>query len=168
MPDARTRYLLAAATFTSGILAGTVVDRMLVGGPAWHALGAEAWGQFSRRADLGTGLVAYPAEAVGTALLLIAALVSSRFDRNRGERMTGPLVAAVALSILGLLITAKAAPIMLSLRTVQSPAALLRAFDDFFLWGIYLRGAVDVLTFVAAVWALSATLGSTESKAMKT
>jgi len=168
MPDARTRYLLAAATFTSGILAGTVVDRMLVGGPAWHALGAEAWGQFSRRADLGTGLVAYPAEAVGATLLLIAALVSSRFDRNGGERMTGPLVAAVALSTLGLLITAKAAPIMLSLRTAQSPAALLRAFDDFFLWGIYLRGAVDVLTFVAAVWALSAMLGSKESKATKT
>jgi hypothetical protein len=158
MPDVRTRWLLAAATFTSGILAGTVVDRALVGGPAWHALGAEAWAEFSRRADLGPGLIAYPVEAVGATLLLIAALMSSRFDRDGGGRVTRPLVGAVALSILGLLLTAKAAPIMLSLRAVQPPADLLRAFDDFFLWGIYLRGVVDVLTFAAAVWALCAML----------
>lgn len=131
----------------------------MVGGPAWHALGAEAWVQFSRRADLGTGLIVYPVEAVGATLLFVAALVSCHFNRSGDRRVTGPLVAAIALSVLGLLMTAKAAPIMLSLRAVQSPAALLRAFDDFFLWGIYLRGAVDVLAFAAALWALSATRG---------
>ena len=68
------------------------VDRTLVGGPAWQALGAEAWTQFSRRADLGTGLIAYPVEAIGTTVLLIAALVSSRFDRGRRERVTLPLL----------------------------------------------------------------------------
>jgi hypothetical protein len=165
MPDARTRSLLAAATFVSGILAGTVIDRALIGGPAWHALGAEAWMQFSRQADLGTGLIAYPVEAVGATLLFIAALVSSRFDRSGGGRVSRPLVAAVALSVIGLLITTKAAPIMLSLRADQPPAALLRAFDEFFLWGIYLRGAVDVLAFVAGVWALSVTCGSEQLKA---
>jgi hypothetical protein len=66
VPGLRTRLLLAAAVFMSGILAGTVVDRGLVGGPAWHALGAEARAQFSRRVDLGTGLIAYPVEAIGT------------------------------------------------------------------------------------------------------
>ncbi|MGH8337289.1 MAG: hypothetical protein ACRETL_10835, partial [Gammaproteobacteria bacterium] len=74
--------------------------------------------------------------------------------------VTPPLVIAVALSLLGLLITVKAAPIMLSLRTGASPAALRRAFDDFFLWGLYLRGAVNVLAFGASVWALSAVCGS--------
>jgi hypothetical protein len=44
------------------------------------------------------------------------------------------------------------------LRAAEPPAAVLRAFDDFFLWGIYLRGSVDVLAFVAAVWALSTTI----------
>ena len=76
-----------------------------------------------------------------------------------------PLVVAAALSLLGLLITMKAAPIMLSLRAAESPEALLRAFNDFFLWGIYVRGTVDVLAFVAAVWALSATWASNRSKA---
>ena len=43
MPSARTRLLLAAATLVCGILAGGVVDRVVVGGPAWHELGSEAW-----------------------------------------------------------------------------------------------------------------------------
>jgi hypothetical protein len=155
MPNARTRFLLAAAVLMSGILAGTVVDRALIAGPAWHAIGAEAWAQFSREADLGLGLIAYPLEAIGTTALLIGALVSSRFDHESQGRATAPLLSAVALSLLGLAFSAKAAPIMLSLGTAQSPAAVQHAFDDFFLWGLYLRGAVDVLTFVAAVWALS-------------
>ena len=50
------RALLAGATFLGGILAGGAADRVIVGGPAWHALGAPAWAQYSRLADL----VAYP------------------------------------------------------------------------------------------------------------
>jgi hypothetical protein len=164
MPCKRTRLLVAAAAFMSGILAGTVVDRTLVGGPAWHALGVEAWAQFSRRADLGTGLIAYPVEAIATSLLLIAAVVSSHFDRSGRGTVKPPLLAAVALSLLGLILTVKAAPIMLSLRAAEPPAVLQRAFDDFFLWGLYLRGAVDVLVFVAAVWALSAMCGANRSR----
>src|SRR4051812_14190268 len=101
MPLMRTRFLLAAAIFASGILAGTVVDRALVGGPAWHDLGAEAWAQFSRRADLGTGLIVYSVEAIGAALLLVAAAVSSRFDRSGNGKVTPLLVIAAALSVLG-------------------------------------------------------------------
>jgi hypothetical protein len=138
----------------------------VVGGPAWHTLGAEAWAQFSLRADLGTGLIAYPVEAVGAALLLlIAAIVSSRFDHGGRRTVTAPLIAALALSALGLLFTAKAAPIMLSLGAAQPPAAVQPAFEDFFLWGIYLRGVVDVLAFVATVWALAAMCRSSELEA---
>jgi hypothetical protein len=147
-----------------GILAGTVVDRALVGGPAWHALGVETWAQFSQRADLGTGLIAYPIEAIGAALLLIAALVSSRSDAYGRGSTTTTLVAAIALSFLGLIVTAKAAPIMLSLKTAEPAEDLQRAFDDFFLWGLYLRGAIDVLAFAAATWALSAACDSDPSK----
>lgn len=82
MPSARTRVLLAAATFLSGILAGGVVDRVVIGGPAWHELGAQAWAAYSRHADLGNGLVAYPLEAIGGALLIISAAVSNYFDRD--------------------------------------------------------------------------------------
>jgi hypothetical protein len=151
--SARTRLLIAAATFMSGILAGTVVDRTLVGGPAWRALGAEAWAEFSRRADLGTGLIAYPVEAIGTVLLLIAAIVSSRLDRN-GPGVATPLVVAVGLSLLGLVITVRAASTMLSLGDALPPAVIRHAFSEFFFWGLQVRGAIDVLTFSATIWAL--------------
>jgi hypothetical protein len=66
-----------------------------------------------------------------------------------------PIAAALALSLLGLLLTVKAAPIMPSLGAAEQAAALQRAFDDFFFWGLYQRGAVCVLTFIASVWALA-------------
>jgi len=156
MAGRRTRIFLAGAVFFSGILAGTVIDRTLVGGPAWHTLGAEAWAQFSRRADLGTGLIAYPVEAIGATLLLMAALVSNYFDRHRQSAAILPLTCATVLSLLGLVLTAKAAPVMLSVGADQPLSALQRSFDDFFFWGLYLRGIVDVMTFAATIWALFA------------
>jgi hypothetical protein len=155
MASARTRVLLAAATFLSGIVAGGAADRVIVGGPAWQALGAPAWAQYSRLADLGAGLVAYPIEGIGSALLIIAAAASSHFDRAATRAVSLPLYVAVALAVIGLLLTVKAAPIMLSLAASQSDVAVERSFNEFYLWGLYLRGLVDVLAFAALVWALS-------------
>ena len=154
MASARTRVLLAAATFLSGILAGGAADRVIVGGPAWQALGAPAWAQYSRLADLGAGLVAYPIEGIGSALLIIAAAASSHFDRAATRAVSLPLYIALALAVIGLLLTVKAAPIMLGLAS-QSGAAVERSFNEFCFWGLYLRGFVDVLAFAALVWALS-------------
>lgn len=155
MPGARTCLLMLAATFLGGILAGSAVDRAIVGGQAWHELGAAAWLEYSRRADLGVGLVAYPIEGIGTALLTIAASASNYLDGNRRRRTVLPLYCAVGLSIVGLLLTVKAAPIMLNLAEPQSATAIERAFDEFFVWGLYLRGTADTLAFAALVWALS-------------
>lgn len=127
----------------------------MVGGPAWHALGAEAWAQFSRQADLGSGLVAYPVEGIGATLLILAAALSNYFDRNIRRDVTLFLYFAAAFSIAGLILTAKAAPIMLSLASQKSSAEIERAFDEFFVWGLYLRGFVDTLAFIAVVCALS-------------
>jgi hypothetical protein len=55
----RTSNLLVAATFIGGLLAGGNVDRAFVAMPAWEHVGAIAWGQFSRHADLGNRLVLY-------------------------------------------------------------------------------------------------------------
>jgi hypothetical protein len=147
--------LLAAATLVSGILAGGVVDRAVVGGPAWHGLGAQAWAAYSRHADLGNGLVAYPMEAVGGALLIIAAAVSNYFDRSVHSAVTIPLYCALVFSLAGLAFTAKAAPIMLRLALPQSGSATQNAFDQFFLWGLYLRGTTILLTFIAITWSLA-------------
>jgi hypothetical protein len=139
----------------SGILAGGVVDRVVVGGPAWHELGAEAWAAYSRLADLGNGLVAYPLEAIGGAFLIISAAVSNFFDRDARFVTTVSLYCAVVFSLLGLVITAKAAPIMLGLAAPQSSSATQHAFDEFFLWGAYVRGITIVLTFIAVTCSLA-------------
>jgi hypothetical protein len=117
--------------------------------------GAEAWVQYCRHADLGTGLVAYPIEGIGTTLLLIATAISIYIDGTSRRAVTMPLYVAVALSVGGLLLTAKAAPIMLALASPQTAAAIQHAFDKFFFWGLYLRGSLDTLAFVSAGWSLS-------------
>ncbi len=66
-----------------------------------------------------------------------------------------PLYVAVVLSVGGLLLTAKAAPIMLALASPQAAAAIRHAFDKFFFWGLYLRGSLDTSAFVSAGWSLS-------------
>jgi hypothetical protein len=154
MAHIRTRLLIVAATIASGILAGTVVDRVAVGGPAWHAVGVPAWVQYSRHADLGAGLVVYPLEAIGATLLMIAAAVNNHLDRDRCRAAAVPLIAGVAFSVIGLLLTIKAAPIMLALDKPLAADAEQRAFTEFFFWGLYLRGVADLLAFLAAVWAL--------------
>ncbi len=154
MTSIRTLCVLAAAALPGGFLAGADLDRALVAMPAWSEVGAIGWAAFSRHADLGAGLVLYPAEAVLAALLVLAAALSHRLDRGR----TGvglPLYAAGALSILGLVLTARAAPIMLSIRDMGDPVMLQQAFGGFRFWGD-LRGACQVLAFVAEIGALLA------------
>ena len=114
-----------------------------------------AWAAYSRHADLGNGLVAYPLEAIGGALLIISAAVSNYFGRHAGSMTTVPLFCAVVFSLVGLVLTAKAAPIMLGLAAPQSPSATQHAFDEFFLWGLYVRGTAILLTFIAVTYALA-------------
>jgi hypothetical protein len=151
----RTQLLLVAATLLTGILAGGVVDRVIIGGPAWQELGAQAWAHYSGLADLGAGLVAYPMEGIGSTLLTLAATISHYVESRRVRGVTVPLYCAVAFSAAGLLLTTRAAPIMLGLPALQTKPAVQQAFDQFFLWGLFLRGSADVLCFVALVWALS-------------
>jgi hypothetical protein len=87
--------------------------------------------------------------------LVIAATLSNYFDRTAPREVAIPLLCAVAFSVVDLLMTVKAAPIMLALGKPQSDAALKNAFDQFYWWGLYLRGSVDTLAFLANVWALS-------------
>lgn len=155
MTRAHTRILLFAATVLAGVLAGGVIDRVIVGGPAWHQLGAQAWLQYSRHADLGTGVVAYPIEGIGTPLLIIAAIVSTHLEGKSRFGTAAPLYCAAFFSIVGLILTIKAAPIMLGLSRMLPAVAVQSAFDQFFIWGLYARGAADSLAFVALVWALA-------------
>src|SRR5450631_3814497 len=112
MISARTRALLIATTVLSGLLAGGNVDRAIVAMPAWEQVGAAAWAEFSRHADLGNGLVLYPLEAIGAFLLIVLTTVSLYLDRAAKASIMLPLCGAVVLAAAGLLCTLKAAPLM--------------------------------------------------------
>jgi ABC-type antimicrobial peptide transport system permease subunit len=74
----KTHILLILATLFSGFLAGANIDRAFVAMPAWQDVSATAWAEFSRHGDLGNGLILYPIEAVGGALLTLATAMRAR------------------------------------------------------------------------------------------
>ena len=162
MASARSRWLLAAAAVLGGLIAGLDVDRMIVAMPAWHMVGPAAWAEFSRRADLGSGLFLYPVEAVGGFAFLLAAAMSLRLENGRWSRTPWPLWAAIMASLAGLLATVMAAPIMLGIRNAAEPAALQAAMSGFWFWGD-VRGACQLIAFIAAVAALSLVAGPARS-----
>jgi hypothetical protein len=153
MGPATTRVLMIAATFASGLLAGGNIDRALVAMPAWKQVGAVGWAEFSRHADLGNGLLLYPIEAIGGALLTLAAAASYHFDGAVRRAVAIPLWAAVAFSLGGLVLTLEAAPIMLGVGKADDPAALQAAFEGFRSWG-NIRGVCQVFQFAALTVAM--------------
>ena len=157
MSSAMTPIVLIFATLFSGLLAGGNIDRAFVAMPAWQQVGAIAWSEFSRHADLGNGLIVYPVEAIAGALLTAAAAVGSYFDRGVPRPAALCLYAAALFAAGGLMFTVKAAPIMLGLRDGSDPAALQQAFEGFWFWG-NLRAVCQVLTFFAQLLALAALL----------
>jgi hypothetical protein len=149
------RCLLIIATLIGGMLAGGDIDRSLVAMPAWQRVGATSWAAFSRHADLANGLVLYPVEAVGGAAMLALAAVALHFGRFRSRAVLIPLYGALAFAITGLLLTLKAAPLMLSIDNVDDPQVLQQTFEGFRFWGD-IRGACQILAFVLEVFALVA------------
>jgi len=153
------RRLLIAATLTNGILASGNINRGLVDMPAWRHVGALSWAAFSRFADLGpAAMVLYPLEAfAGMFLSVIAAIAFYRAGPDP-TRARVPIYGGALLTIGGLLMTLRAAPIMLSVRHLDdNPVALQHALDGFTFWG-GLRGVCQVLAYLANVWALAVIL----------
>jgi hypothetical protein len=160
----RTALLLALAIVLAGLLAGLDFDRAIVAMPAWQIVGPVAWAEFSRHADLGSGLVLYPVEAIGAFLLAVATAISARFDRAAPKRLIVVLWISVALAAGGLATTILAAPVMLSIAHETDAAALQRAFEAFHFWG-NVRGLCQVLAFTAL--AIAALTWSGANKAPK-
>jgi len=157
MASAATRYSLTAATLVAGLFAGGNIDRGVVAMPAWQQVGPTAWSVFSRDADLGNGLLLYPLEGIGGALLALLAAGSFYFDRTASRAAAVPIYGALALATTGLLLTLRAAPIMFSVRDMTEPSAPQHAFEGFYFWGSF-RGICQVLAFCADIWAFVALL----------
>jgi hypothetical protein len=147
--DIMLQVLTLIACFLSGSLAGINIDGFVVRFPAWRHLGPGAWANYSRKADLGNGVFLYPFLAIGHTLLVAAVTIAIHY---RGSAEASPAAyTATCFAIVGLLLTAQAAPIMLSLkRTRDDPLALETAFRGFVRWSLF-RAVAQVLAFIATL-----------------
>jgi hypothetical protein len=151
--SAITRRLVIASATLGGL--SQVADRALVGTPGLRELGPEFWVQYSSHADLGTGLVLYPIAYIGWTALAVAAAITHRRGGRTPRRATVPIYLA-AVCMLGVMaLTAKAAPIMLGIGKLETEAEMQHAFDQFTFWGVYVRGALITVAFIASIWALA-------------
>lgn len=144
--------LIAGATLSSGLLAGASADRYLVQVPAWRRLGAMTWAEHSRHADLGNGRFWYPVLAFGASGLSVAAAVGQYQRAFVVEGLDLPVYLAAVLSVLGLGMTALAAPNLLRLRQPRDQSTTEASFRAFHAWGL-IRAVFQILAFPVNLWA---------------
>src|SRR5579872_2924236 len=150
-------WVILGAILANGLLTGGGVNRALVHMPAWRHAGPLAWASFSRYADLGrNAMILYPVEAFAGMILSVAAAVIYVCRREAPRSAAWPIFGAAIFSIGGLLLTVKAAPIMLSIRHLgDNSASLQQAFDGFEFWGGW-RSLSQGLAYLANLWSLAA------------
>ena len=160
LASSRTRGLILSCVFGAAIFNGMLasgINRTLVDMPAWQRVGAPAWAEFSRWADMGPyGLVMYPLEGIGGAVLsVVAAILLSRSRRSRTCSGTLSISAAAILALGGMLATTQAAPTLLRTRHMNDLVALQQALNRFAFWG-GVRAVFQSLAFGANLCSLIA------------
>lgn len=147
-------FLIIIASLLTGLLAGGNVNRYIVEVPAWRHVSIVSWAAYSSHADLGNGLFLYPFEAIGSFLLLIAALIIVLIRKTTFKYISLPMLLATGFSALGLIFTIFAAPVMLSVPALGNNEILLQqAFNKFHFWGMF-RAIAQLLSFFACIWVL--------------
>jgi hypothetical protein len=122
--------LLILTACATGLLAGASLDQSLKQLPARHVIGTRSFSEYSRAADLRSGVAFYG--ILGGAVLLLN-LASALVVSQVGIDQTGATAAYVGafLAILHSLVTAIAAPVNFSQRGTHDEADLSRIFDRF-------------------------------------
>lgn len=139
---------LLSMIFVHGLAAGICFDVATVKLPTRRRIGAVAYAHFARGNDLGNGLKVYPFLVGGGGLLLVALAVVAQLTAQP-ERLRYPLFAAALAAIGCLAATAKAAPIMLSLKSTPDDAGVLgEKLDRFAFWHAW-RTAFQLCAFAA-------------------
>jgi hypothetical protein len=147
--------LVAAATFTNGILAGASVIRSLVELPAWKRINLSGFYEYGRAADLGRGLVLYPLVGILAALLAILAAIDGYLDGVNSTAMILLLISLI-LAIAHSVTTTRAAPNMLRLRNAPNNPELIReVFERFKKWQDR-RAALQFVNFLMLAIAMAA------------
>jgi len=149
-----TRNLAVGAVILGGIVAGFSLNRLLVDLPAWAILGPEQWARFTRNADLGKGLVVYPAIGLAALVCSLGAAVLAHFDSSPKSAAL-PLYLAGVTAVIAFVVTRfLLAPEILNLRS-DSPdfTHLQNAFVLTRHWW-HLKAGLHTITFVCNVGGL--------------
>jgi hypothetical protein len=149
-----------AAAVANGAMVGATLDQSVKQLPARHRIGAVTYAAYARAADLAGGLRWYPALA-GVVLLSTGAAVATGLLDHPDRWRVVALLAAAAGTVAHMLVTARAAPTILTLRHLPDDgsdriAAVLARFVRL----QTLRAGLQVATLAAAVWALVATVAA--------
>lgn len=154
-------WRLPLVFIVAALLLGTLGDnfaRTIVEMPAWRQLGASAWAEFSRLADLGNGRIIYPVAGIGSTVLVLGAAIGFRLSPVRPWSVAIPVYGAAFMYVGVLALTTQAAPIMLNVpRLGSDPVALQHAFEGFYRWDS-IRAVFGALGSCAEIWAVVALL----------
>jgi hypothetical protein len=153
MTTATARDVLILATGFGGLLAGASADRYLVQVPGWRHLDVMTWAEHSRHADMGNGRFWYPILAFAATGLSIAAAIGVRQQPFAASNLRLWVYLAALFELLGLSVTALAAPNLLRLRRPQDRPTTERSFAHFHRWGL-LRAAFQISSFPILLLAL--------------
>jgi hypothetical protein len=138
-------------TIIQGIGAGICLDKALVNLPTRHRIGVIAYANFARGNDLGNGLKFYPYVVVGGGLLILVFTSIAYFDYQPAV-ILHPLY-IVSLSAIGYLFsTAKAAPIMWSLKKTPDDESILKQKLDRFAYWHSWRTLFQMIAFIVLIW----------------
>ena len=145
--------ITALAVITNGLLAGISFDISLVKLPARRRIGNIAYAVFARGNDLGNGIIVYPVLAISAGIFVFAATIIAALEKVNGNLLLTFIVASIT-TIIHFIGTAKAAPVMLSIKNSPDDEEILKnKFDQFERWHGF-RACFQLITFIIVLCAL--------------
>lgn len=148
--------LLSAAALVNGLLAGASLDQSIEQLPARHRIGVRAYSAYSRASHVANGRFwLIPLGIGGPVLTISAAIWAQKLSVPSAASMA--LLTAAILSVAHLLSTWRAASVNLRqwhAGVNDDEASLAEILDRFAHWQA-LRSALQALTFIATIWAMS-------------
>ena len=145
---------IALAVFTNGLLAGTSFDTSLVKLPARRKIGNVAYAVFARGNDLGRGVIVYSMLAIAAGLFVISSTIIALIQQVKGDLVLLLIITSIT-TIIHFIGTAKAAPVMLSIKNTANDETILKGkFDKFERWHDF-RACFQVITFLVLLYAFS-------------
>jgi hypothetical protein len=156
-------FLLVAATIVDGLLAGASMDQSVEQLPARHRIGVRAYHAYTQASHMANGRFwLIPLGIVGPILRVAASLWVYRLGLAGGAVLSVGIAAVLAIG--HLLLTLRAGSINWALtpwlppeRQIKDELELATILQRFEHWQA-VRASVQLLTFVAGVWALVAVI----------